>query len=276
MPYQLSASKLQAYHRCPKAYYFQYERGLKTKAFFGSATFGTALHQTLAKVYRDWHYCDPLPELNWLYECWELFSTNLTSNQITEGQEILESYYYKFMTPLTSLRRPLAVEGKIAGRLEVANLAFNIAGRYDRIDWLDEGLELIDYKSTKQPQELDSNEIDLQIGLYYVALEQRYGQSLKRMSLLYLRSGELLTFDASPEHKQILETTIRELALQLRTDSDWEPAPGDQCDRCTFTRYCPAVTNPPEPLPESAKPARSLQLSLEFTSGDFHPDRFLN
>lgn len=58
MVYQLLATKLQTYHRCPQAYYFRYELRLKTAAFFGSAALGTALHQALAQVYRDWHYLE--------------------------------------------------------------------------------------------------------------------------------------------------------------------------------------------------------------------------
>ncbi len=54
MAYQLAATKLQTYYRCPQAYYFRYELGLKTPGFFGNAKLGTALHQTLAKAYRDW------------------------------------------------------------------------------------------------------------------------------------------------------------------------------------------------------------------------------
>jgi len=68
MVYQLSP-KLQAY-MLPQAYYFRYELGLKTAAFFGSAALGTALHQALAQVYRDWHYLEPIPELDWVHYCW--------------------------------------------------------------------------------------------------------------------------------------------------------------------------------------------------------------
>lgn len=54
MAYPISATKLQTYHRCPQAYYFRYELGLKTPSFFGNAALGTALHQALAQAYRDW------------------------------------------------------------------------------------------------------------------------------------------------------------------------------------------------------------------------------
>ena len=262
MAYQISATKLQTYHRCPQAYYFRYELGLKTPGFFGNAKLGTALHQSLAKIYRDWHYLDPLPPLDWISSCWQQFSNNLSPSQAEEGQEILENYYYQFIAGETALARPLAVEGLIKGRLFVNDLDFKISGRYDRLDFLGDGLELIDYKSTKEVKLPPSDYIDLQIGLYYIALEQRYQSCLQQLSLLYLRTGEKIVFEASSKHKQQVETVIGELAWRLRTDEQWEPKTGEQCEVCTYARYCSAVSDQPEPLPQSANAPRQIQLSL--------------
>ncbi|HLO49948.1 MAG TPA: PD-(D/E)XK nuclease family protein [Kamptonema sp.] len=263
MPYPLSATKLQDYHRCPKSYYFKYERGLKNKSFFVPPALGKALHAALAKIYWNWDYLDALPKPIWISQCWESASSNLSSELQALGSEILENYYRQFMAPLISLRKPLAVEGKIQAILNFCNIDFKITGRYDRLDWFEDGLELIDYKSTKTMPTFDADEIDLQIGLYYLVLEQKYHQSLKQMSLLYLQLGEAIVFEATPEHKQQVEATIGELAVQLRADIEWEPNPGAQCTRCTYTRYCPAVTDPPDPLPDAAKEQGHLQLSLE-------------
>lgn len=262
MSYQISATKLQAYHRCPQAYYFRYELGLKTAAFFGSAALGTALHQALAQVYRDWHYLEALPPLDWIHYCWQQHSGTLSPTQGEEGGEILENYYYQFIAKETALHRPLAVEGKIQGHLRVENLEFKIIGRYDRLDYTEDGLELLDYKSTKEVKLPIPAEIDLQIGLYYLALEQRYRQSLQSLSLLYLRTGEKVTFEATAEHKLLVESTVSELAWKLRTDEEWEATPGEQCDRCTYSRYCGAVQDHPEPLPNSTKTNRQMQLVL--------------
>jgi putative RecB family exonuclease len=262
MAYQLSATKLQTYHRCPQAYFFRYELGLKTATFFGSTALGTALHQALAQSYRDWHYKDPLPKLDWFHHCWEQNSKALSPAQVEEGLRILENYYNKFIAGEVALHRPLAVEGNIQGILRVQNLEFKMTGRCDRIDYLDDGLELIDYKSTRAVKLPNPDEIDLQIGLYYLALEQRYRQSLQKLSLVYLRTGDKVSFDATPEHKQLVEATISELAFRLRTDDMWEATTGEHCDRCTYARYCGAVQEQPEPLPENAKSSRQMQLVL--------------
>jgi putative RecB family exonuclease len=102
----------------------------------------------------------------------------------------------------------------------------------------------------------------LQIGLYYLALEQRYQRQLKRMSLLYLRTGEKISFEATPEHRQRVQEVISELAVELRQDQRWLPFPSNQCDRCSYARYCPSMRAEPEPLPEDTRPEQGLQLVL--------------
>ncbi len=262
MPYNLSAAKLRTYHRCPQSYYFRYERRIKGAAFFGAAALGTALHQALAQLYWDWHYESPLPPLEWVDDCWNQQIQALTPKHVEEGRAILHQYYQQFIANQVALRRPLAVEGRIQGTLQVESLEFTLLGRYDRLDYLEDGLVLIDYKSTKEPEPILPDEIDLQLGLYYLALEQRYQRSLKRLSLIYLRKGEQISFEVTPDHRQRVEAMISELALQLRQDQQWEPLPGHQCDRCAYTRYCPAIQPDPEPLPDDAKPQPELQLVL--------------
>jgi putative RecB family exonuclease len=262
MVYSISAAKLQTYYRCPRAYYFRYERKLQGAAFFSSAALGTSLHQALARIYQDWHYRDAVPPLEWVESCWNHQLSSLTSTQMAEGRNILRHYYYSFIANQTALRRPLAVEGRIQGLLRVQNLEFVLSGRYDRLDYLNDGLELIDYKSTKEIEPADPDEIDLQIGLYYLALEQRYQKHLKRMSLIYLRTGDKISFEATPDHRRCVESVITDLALQLRHDRSWQPFPGTQCDRCAYSRYCPAIQSEPEPLPQEAKPEPQLQLAL--------------
>jgi putative RecB family exonuclease len=261
MAYQISATKLQAYHRCPYAYYLRYERKLTTSEFFGSASLGVALHQALAQCHRDWHYNQPLPDLHWVHHCWQQHSTELSANQVSEGLRILENYYDRFIASEVSLTQPLAVEGKVQGFLQVENLEFLIVGRYDRLDFIADGLELIDYKSSREVKLPDPTAMDVQIGLYYLALEQTYHQSLRALSLLFLRTGEKVQFKATPEHKQRVEQMISNLAVRLRYDRGWEPTPGQQCDRCAFARYCSAVSASPAPLP-ACRATSQLQLAL--------------
>lgn len=264
MAYSLSATKLQTYHRCPQSYYFRYEYGLKGGGAFGSAALGKALHQALAHLYGNWHYQEPLPPIAWLEECWSTQCDRLSPQQVEEGWQILQRYYAQFIVAPGAIARPVAVEGRIQAQIQAHGIEFNLGGRYDRLDALDEGLELIDYKSAKEPVLPDPETVDVQLGLYYLALEQRYDQGLRRMSLIYLRTGQKVSFEAGLVHKQRVQQVVGELALQMRQDDCWLPKAGKHCDRCTYKRYCPVVTPEPEPLPAGKRLPHQIQLTLSF------------
>ena len=255
----LSATKLKSYARCPKAYYFRYECGLSGQGGFGSAALGTALHGALAQLYQDWHYQEPLPSESWLQRCWDENNAGLTDKQQSEGWQLLMQYHERELVPSGKMSRPLATEGRIQGALQANGVEFKLVGRYDRIDFIDDGLELIDYKSAKSPTLPSAEEVDLQLGLYYLALEQCYGRSLKKMTLLYLRTGERLTYEATDEHRVQVQGVVAELAQRLREEDDWQPRCGAQCARCSYVRYCPAMPQQPE---AAVQKDRKLQLCL--------------
>ncbi|MEL7504646.1 MAG: PD-(D/E)XK nuclease family protein [Cyanobacteria bacterium J06554_6] len=235
---------------------------LSNQTAFASAALGTALHAALAQLYQDdWHYQEPLPSEAWLRYCWDSQIASLTDKQTEEGWQILQRYWDREIMPLGVMKRPLATEGRVQGLLQTGNIEFNLTGRYDRLDLLDDGLELIDYKSAKHPTPPSPDEVDLQLGLYHLALEQHYGRSLRRMTLLYLRTDERITYEASLEHRQQVIAVIDELAQQLLTGTEWQPNCGEQCSQCAYARYCPAVQPQPEPLTVPQKP-RKLQLCL--------------
>ncbi|MEM1241540.1 MAG: PD-(D/E)XK nuclease family protein [Cyanobacteria bacterium P01_H01_bin.26] len=260
----LSATKLKSYAQCPRAYYFRYEYGLKKPSVFGAAVLGRALHGALAQLYQDWPYQEPLPSEEWLRYCWETQIGSLAAAQVKEGWQVLRRYFETEIVPSGAMTRPLATEGRIQGLLQVKGLEFRLTGRYDRLDSLEDGLELIDYKSAKNPVLPTVETVDLQLGLYSLALEQRYGKLLRQMSLLFLRTGERVTYEVTYEHRRQVEAVIGELALRLLDEEDWQPQCGEQCGQCAYARYCSAVEAEPEPLPEVQQKVRKLQLCLGF------------
>lgn len=262
MTYRLSASRLQAYQRCPQAYYFQYERGMGNPAAFGGANLGRALHETLAVLYRDWHYSQPMP-LEWVLLQWQQCKIVLTPQELQDGEAILQHYHAAHLQGDT-LQKPVAVEGKIQGCLQIDGIEFDLTGRYDRLDWFEDGLALVDYKSAKSPQVPAPHTVDVQLGLYALALEQHYQHSLKQVSLVFLRTGQVVTYPVTDNHQANVRYLIQDLALRLHVDQDWTPCTGTHCKGCSYKAYCPAVSPEPAPLPSEiqSRPSRSLQLSF--------------
>jgi putative RecB family exonuclease len=260
MAYPLSATKLVTYQKCPKAFSFRYERGLSSPAAFGSPDLGNALHQALATSYRDWHYNDHKPGWDWFEFCWGTSVAKLSEAQIQDGRSILKGYYRDFIEPLSVMPQPLGIESRIKATVQFENIEFALGGRYDRLDNVDGTLELIDYKTTKNASMPDS--VDVQLGLYSIALEQVYQQSLKKVTLIFLRAGETLSFEVNQHHREKVHSLIADLAIRLRADNEWTPSTGNHCDRCGYVKYCPAQNTKPEPLPQEGRKQRLVQLSL--------------
>jgi putative RecB family exonuclease len=260
MPYSLSATKLVTYRQCPQAYRFRYERGLSSPAAFGSPDLGNALHRALAIAYRDWHYNDHKPEWEWFEECWDLCIAKLSGNQIQDGRSMLENYYKDFIEPLAVMKRPLGIESRIKATVQFHNIEFELIGRYDRLDNENGDLELKDYKSSKNASIPDS--LDIQLGFYSIPLQSVYKEALKKMTLIFLRSRETLSFEVNEGHHEQARSLIADLATRLRADDEWVPKVGGHCDRCGFAKYCAAKTAKPEPLPEGGRKLKQMQLTL--------------
>jgi putative RecB family exonuclease len=53
------------------------------------------------------------------------------------------------------------------------------------------------------------------------------------------------------------------LALQLRSDRQWQPKTGKHCDRCSYQAYCAEKTCEPELLLGGKRIFKLVQLTLE-------------
>jgi putative RecB family exonuclease len=232
MAYPLSATKLQHYQRCAHSFSLKYLKRVPGRPI-RQPLLGKALHQALAQFYR-WPGWKGVPRLEVMQALWQQtleHCPTLSSGQIAEGWRMLDQYHVLFVQPLDHWHEPLAVEGKLEGRLLVGSVEFKVGGRCDglwpvfdhRIERLpSQGdiaqLHLIDYKSSIQPKALSDLEVDLQLGLYQIAIAQRYGASLAKVSHIYLRTGEVLSFQTRPQQLQLVQARVEELAYKLVSD----------------------------------------------------------
>ncbi|MEM9944885.1 MAG: hypothetical protein AAF810_02345 [Cyanobacteria bacterium P01_D01_bin.36] len=54
------------------------------------------------------------------------------------------------------------------------------------------------------------------------------------MTLLFLRTGDRVSYEANEAHKQQVQAVIGELTQRLREEENWQPRFGEQCDRCQY------------------------------------------
>jgi len=112
-----------------------------------------------------------------------------------------------------------------------------LAGKIDRIDKSETGevYHLIDYKTGKSEQ----ND-DFQLMAYSILATEALGMPPTKASYLYLRSGNLKSFDPNKEAIECTKARIIEIAEQIRNEKDFLPRPTKMCYYCDYLEFCPA------------------------------------
>ena len=260
MAYPLSATKLKSYHSCPQAYYFKYERKLEDKGSFAQPELGKALHKALETFYRDWHYNELTPPRGWMLKCWEQTSQKLDPKNQAEGFNRLNLYYDRFILEPGLMKQPLGTEQSIKRTIQIGEIEFLLQGRYDRLDMKEGSLTLIDYKGGAPPT--NPVDLDLQLGFYDWILEGIYQKSLQEWQLIYLKTGDSISYLVTEEHRDIIRQLIRNLAQSINGDDEWLPCRGDQCKSCNYKRFCSDWYPEPDPLPDDVAAPRPVQRTL--------------
>lgn len=116
-----------------------------------------------------------------------------------------------------------------------------LSGRLDRVERTENGLAIIDFKSTnpRHPKDLEA---DLQLSLYALAAKDIWNEPVASLSLLCLSEDgavEQMTTRSDGQLHDAL-TGIRLLAERMEQE-DFTPAPSVQiCRHCPYRDICPA------------------------------------
>ncbi|WP_030542143.1 PD-(D/E)XK nuclease family protein [Streptomyces albus] len=142
-----------------------------------------------------------------------------------------------------------------------------LRGIIDRVDVAPGGeVRIVDYKTGKAPRPEYAEGPLFQMKFYALVLWRLRGTVPRRLQLVYLGSGDILTYDPAEEDLRATERKLLALwdAIRRATDSgDWRPRRNRLCDWCDHRAVCPEFggTPPPYPLlpvvPSPAGPADS-------------------
>ncbi len=167
--YQLTVSDLKIYLNNPQEFVEKVLLRLPSakKSFFA---FGTAIHAALEFLYSEYkknHQFPPLENVQNNFKhalSKEILSPSEFSRRLENGNEVLKIYYEENLNKSFNI---LGLEKKLGGFKNpiIIDENYHIAGRIDRLDWIDEEkkhIKVIDYKTGKQKT---INEIDGKVGL---------------------------------------------------------------------------------------------------------------
>jgi len=133
---------------------------------------------------------------------------------------------------------------------------FVLHGIVDRLDVAPNGLlRVVDYKTGKAPPAAYEAKNLFQMKFYALVLWKLRGVVPKRLQLIFLGSGEVLTYDPEERDLRSVERKITAVWAAIRAAAErreWPPSPSRLCDWCSFKDGCPAHGGevPPAPIVE--------------------------
>ncbi|MDP9841528.1 RecB family exonuclease [Streptosporangium lutulentum] len=273
LPSSLSPSRAADFMACPLLYRFRVIDRLPERPS-EAATRGTLVHAVLERLFDD-----PAPTRTAAHarsmvagewerllaakpELAELFAAeNNTEGSAEAGaiaperlalwlastERLVEQWFaLEDPTRLEPAERELFVQATLDSGL-------TLRGIIDRVDVAPTGeVRIVDYKTGKAPRPEYAADALFQMKFYALMLWRLRGSVPNRLQLVYLGSGDVLTYDPTEGDLRIVERKL--LALwdairQAAETADWRPRPSRLCGWCPHRALCPEFGGTPPPLP---------------------------
>jgi len=277
-PTSLSPSRAADFMRCPLLYRLRVIDRLPEKPS-EAATRGTVVHAVLERqfgapaaertadrargmVAGEWERLRAArPELARLFTAAEGAADPAALAAWLESAERLVERWFTLEDPtrLEPAERELYVE-------TVLESGLTLRGYVDRLDVAAASgdLRVVDYKTGKAPRPQYADEPLFQMRFYALVLWRLKQVVPRRLQLVYLGSGDVVTYDPVIADLERVERKLHALweAIREATESgDWRPRPTKLCGWCDHQPVCPEFggTPPPYPLPVRAPESEGAQ-----------------
>jgi putative RecB family exonuclease len=261
-PTSLSPSRAADFMRCPLLYRLRVIDRLPEKPT-QAATRGTVVHAVLERLFdapaadrtadraRDlvpgeWaRLLAARPELSVLFDAADPAAL---ATWLDSARTLVDRWFtLEDPTRLEPAERELYVETKLESGL-------TLRGYVDRLDVAPASgdLRVVDYKTGKAPRPEYADEPMFQMSFYALVLWRLRGVVPRRLQLVYLGSGDVVTYD--PSQEDLLRTERKLLALweaiRAATETgDWRPRRTPLCGWCDHQAVCPEFGGTPPPYP---------------------------
>ncbi|MCM2577020.1 RecB family exonuclease [Streptomyces meridianus] len=166
---------------------------------------------------------------------------------LSEAEALVERWFtLEDPTRLEPAERELAVE-------TVLDSGLPLRGIIDRVDVSPSGdVRIVDYKTGKAPRADYAAGALFQMKFYGLVLWRLRGALPRRLQLVYLGSGDVLTYDPTESDLLAVERKLLALweAIRRATETgDWRPRPSKLCGWCEHQAFCPEFGGTPPPYP---------------------------
>lgn len=254
--------------QCPLLYRFRVIDRLPEKPS-AAAVRGTVVHAVLERLFdapasdrsvprarslvdREWQrLLAKRPELAGLFAEDTTDGTELAA-WLAEAEALVERWFtLEDPARLEPAERELFVEARLDSGLR-------LRGIIDRVDVAPTGeVRIVDYKTGKAPKPEYASGALFQMKFYALVLWRLRGTVPRRLQLVYLGSGDVLTYDPEESDLEGVERKLLALwdAIERATETgDWRPRRSKLCGWCDHQERCPEFGGTPPPYPLTIQP----------------------
>ncbi|WP_239065221.1 PD-(D/E)XK nuclease family protein [Streptomyces sp. S4.7] len=258
--------------QCPLLYRFRVIDKLPEKPS-EAATRGTLVHAVLERLFDDpavertaprarsmvpgqWdRLLESRPELGELFERDE--GGERLTRWLAEAEGLVERWFsLEDPTRLEPAERELFVETELESGLR-------LRGVIDRVDVAPSGeVRIVDYKTGKAPRPEYAEGALFQMKFYALVIWRWKRVVPRRLQLVYLGSGDVLTYDPVEADLERIERKLLALwdAIRQATETgDWRPRPTKLCGWCDHRAVCPEFGGTPPVYPLTVPPPQDAE-----------------
>jgi DNA helicase-2/ATP-dependent DNA helicase PcrA len=235
----LSATAVETYEKCPL--HFKLERDWNIPGPPAAAlTYGQAIHSVL----KDYYDALRLTRPRTLEEVVELFRREMKAAYFDDPhqrdlyQKQGERQLAAFLAARAQEPKPEVVATEWSFELKIGGL--KVLGRVDRMDRVDGGLAVVDYKTGSARKQKDVDD-SLQLSLYALAVREKFGKDPARL-LIYNLEDTSIVFTGRNEGKLQAARARVVSAAEGIAAGHFDPNPDFfTCRWCEYRNLCPAT-----------------------------------
>ncbi|MFA6027759.1 MAG: UvrD-helicase domain-containing protein [Patescibacteria group bacterium] len=250
--HKFSFTQLTAFETCPWQYRFAHLLKIPVPGK-SSFSFGKTIHSTLYEFFRRMREKNEsvqadlfgkkknekpkesiAPSLKELLEIYEehwidewYFSKKNKDEYYKKGKEILKNFYelHKNSWPKTEfLEQPFI--------LKIND--YSIKGAIDRIDAVEQSLEIIDYKTGQFPK---TKKEPKQLILYALAVKETLKQEAKKITYYYIEENKQTSYEIKKDDYEKVKDWIIKIINDI-LKGDFKAKPGHNCQYCDYSSIC--------------------------------------
>ena len=240
---RISYSAMDTYQSCPLKYKFQNIDGIKTPKS-KEAVFGSTIHDTMKFIHTPGILSPTMDQaMEHFSNSWNPAVFDNPDEEraaFSQGIKIIQEYYQNNRPQdfnIVDLESRFQIE---IGENENKHI---VSGIIDRIDKIEGGYEIIDYKTTKKMPSQDKVDNDIQLSVYLRAFLARYPKEVAdldkiKVSLYYLKHGVKLTSTRTLEQLEKSKQLFLDI-IKLIEAGKFEANISPLCDWCGYQNLCP-------------------------------------